>query len=193
MKFIYYWFFNIFLAFSLVVDGQLMDHNLEELLSLECDQPLVTLHIFSARTNPVWKMNITQNIRIKAVAKSMADNHDNKRSSNISNTRVMGYQGFSISCLDKKEVFIHGAMPIEKALLDSGRPYLSPTIVQYVSEHLGQDTSLVQYKSLNRINCDYVPIKGPDSVPIFNPRTDNGGCFITKQSKNNCYAYGKFK
>jgi hypothetical protein len=120
----------------------------------------------------------------------MVKDDDNHILSIKSTTRIMGYQGFSVSCSDDNEIFVHGVIPVEKELLESGRPYLSATIVHHVSEYLGQSVPMTTYKSLNLINCDRVPIKGPDSVPVYNPQTDNGGCFVMKQSKNNCYAYG---
>ncbi|CAF1419784.1 unnamed protein product, partial [Rotaria sordida] len=126
---------------------------------------------------------------MKSIASNMIKDYDNGTFSIKSTTRIMGYQGFSVSCSIDNEIFIHGVIPIEKKLLESGRAYLSPTIIRHVSEHIGESIVMTHYRSLTRINCDRVPIKGPDSVPVFNPQTDNGGCFITKQSKNNCYAY----
>ncbi|CAF2632657.1 unnamed protein product [Rotaria sp. Silwood2] len=126
---------------------------------------------------------------MKTIASKMVKDYDNHTSTIKSTTRIMGYQGFSITCSINNEIFVHGVIPIEKELLDSGRPYLSPAIIRHVTEHIGESIVMTHYRSLTRFNCDRVPIKGPDSVPVFNPQTDNGGCFITKQSKNNCYAY----
>ncbi|CAF1046866.1 unnamed protein product [Rotaria magnacalcarata] len=132
---------------------------------------------------------MTQKVNMKSIARKIVEYYDTHNSTTKSTTRVMGYQGFSVSCSEKNEIFVHGAAIIEKELLESGRPYLSSAIIHHVLENIGQTAPMNPYRSLNRINCDHVPIKGPDSVPVFNPRTDNGGCFITKQSKNNCYAY----
>ena len=61
-------------------------------------------------------------------------------------------------------------------------------------QHISEKTIFrTNSRNLVRINCNKVPIRGPDSVPAYNPYTDNGGCFITKQLKNNCYAYGNIK
>ena len=106
--------------------------------------------------------------------------------------RILGYQGFSISCLDDKEIFINGLFQLENLLLNSGLKYLSLDIINHIKEHLGESYPINISKRLISINCDHVPIKGPDNVPVYNPKTDNGGCFITRQSKNNCYAYGLF-
>jgi hypothetical protein len=191
------WSLILHLSFILIVDGQLMKPYLNDLLTLECNQPLVTLYIFSSQTNPTWKINITQIVNIKKIANKMVKNFDNETMPMKSSTRIMGYQGFSISCSDKNEIFIHGNIPIENELLESGRTYLSSTIVDHVREYIGQTSeyieqsmSIINDRNLVHINCNSVPIKGPDSVPVYNPQTDNGGCFITKQSTNNCYAYG---
>ena len=164
--------------------------NLNELLALDCNQPLVTLYIFSSRANPTWPVNMTQMVTVKNLATKIYKDFDNHTFPNQKTTRIMGYQGFSISCSINNEIFIHGIAPIEEELLNTGRPYLSSTIVEHVNENIGQYMSVINYKSLSRVNCHHVPIKGSDSVPIFNPQTDNGGCFITEQSQNNCYAYG---
>ena len=61
-----------------------------------------------------------------------------------------------------------------------------------MNKYLGQGSFQINERNSLGINCNNVPIKGPDSVPHYNPLTDNGGCFLTKQLKNNCYAYGNF-
>jgi len=43
---------------------------------------------------------------------------------------------------------------------------------------------------ITNTDCDKVPIVGPDSNPNYDPKTDDYGCFITKQYDNNCYNYG---
>jgi hypothetical protein len=173
-----------------MIDGQLTNRYLNDLLNLECNHPLVTLYIFSSQTNPTWKINITQIVNLKRITNKMVKNDDNHTMSIKSSTRIMGYQGFSVSCSDNDEIFVHGVISIENQLLNSGRSYLSENIVHHVNEYLGQSISVINYRSLSSINCNHVPIKGPDIVPVYSPLTDNGGCFVTKQSQNNCYAYG---
>jgi len=169
-----------------------MKSYLNDLLTLECNEPLITLYIFSSQTNPTWKMNITQIYHIKNLVNKRIKNSLNKQTINIHeySTRIMGYQGFSISCSDNNQIFIHGLIDIEKQLLESGKSYLSSSIIDHVNQFIGQTTFTINYRNLPKINCNIVPIKGPDNVPIYNPLTDNGGCFLTKQSSNNCYAYG---
>jgi hypothetical protein len=167
----------------------LTKEDLNKLIQLDCLNPSVTLHVFSAKPNPIWKINLKQINNIKSLVKESL-----KVSSSFQSTsRIMGYQGFTISCSKDNQIFIHGINSIEKSLLDSGQSYLSSTIIEHVKLHLGQSMSLNNSLSLTRINCDNVPIKGSDNVPTYNPQRGNGGCFIKKQSKNNCYAYGNTK
>lgn len=37
------------------------------------------------------------------------------------------------------------------------------------------------------VDCSHAV--GPDSVPVYNPTVDDGGCFVAHQSENNCYNY----
>ncbi|CAF0955034.1 unnamed protein product [Adineta steineri] len=150
---------------------------------------MVTLHVFSAKPNPFWMINIKQIIPMKNLVKKMLNDNE-KRLLPINSTRTVGYQGFTISCSSDNEIFIHGLNSLENQLLESGKSYLSKTIIEHVSENLGRSLISTNYTSLTRINCDLVPIKGSDKVPIFSPQTENGGCFVKKQSANNCYAYG---
>ena len=39
-------------------------------------------------------------------------------------------------------------------------------------------------------DCTKTPIVGPDTPPTFDVQNDDGGCFKTEQSHNNCYNYG---
>jgi len=102
----------------------------------------------------------------------------------------MGYQGLTVSCSADASVFIYGLYPAEHDLLITGRNHLSQSIVQHVKEHLGE----VMIDSIeipeNNVDCNKVPIMGPDTVPQYDPNSDDGGCFVKKQSENNCYAYG---
>ncbi len=89
----------------------------------------------------------------------------------------MVYQGFSISCSNDNQIFIHGIISLEKQLLNSGKFYLSSDVIDHVNQYFGQITisinSLHNRILFNNNNCNHVPIKGPDSVPNYNPLTDN--------------------
>ncbi|UJR15981.1 hypothetical protein I4U23_002900 [Adineta vaga] len=191
MKFIHCLLFSLFVSFSWTSDDQSSKEDLNDLLTLDCLHPSVTLHVFSAKPNPVWMINTTQIVNLKNVVKKILKEYDHRQLLPVNfTTRIMGYHGFTISCSAEKQIFVHGLTSLEKQLLNSGRLYLTPTIIRHVSEHLGRSIVLTKYVVLTRINCDHVPIKGSDKVPIYNPLTGNGGCFVKKQSKNNCYAYG---
>lgn len=165
-------FFNI-----LIIYGQT--------INFECINPYVTLHIYSSKLNPRWRINQTDVKLIQNFRKKVTESN--------SSTRIMGYQGFSLSCDEKNDIFIHQSIEIEKQLLQTGRSVLSKEIFNHVQNYLGQSNGISNnyMRNIPKINCNHVPIKGPDTVPIYNPLTDNGGCFITKQSNNNCYAYGE--
>jgi hypothetical protein len=168
-----------FLPFILII----INGELDKLFLLKCNDPLVTLYIYSSKINPSWKINLTK-----------LNYFENDQIEMKYSNRIMGYQGFSISCSNDDQIFIHGIISLEKQLLNSGKLYLSSDVIDHVNQYLGQTTISIN-SFHNRIlftnnNCNHVPIKGPDSVPNYNPLTDNGGCFITKQSINNCYAYG---
>ncbi|CAF1667907.1 unnamed protein product, partial [Adineta ricciae] len=191
MKFIYCLLFSLFISLSWASSDQSSKEDLTELLSLSCQTPSVTLHVFSTKLNPVWMINTTQIVNIKNVTKKILKEYDHRQLSPAnSTTRIMGYYGFTISCSPEKQIFIHGLTSLENYLLETGRSHLSPTILQHVREHLGRSIAVTKYVVLTRINCDRVPIKGSDKVPVYNPLKGNGGCFVKKQSKNNCYAYG---
>jgi hypothetical protein len=193
MKLVQFLLLNLLLSLPWIIDGQLTRNGLNDLLDFDCNQLSVTLHIFSAQLNPVWTVNIEQIVKIKSVARNILKDYDKNISlvkPTTTTTRIMGYHGFTISCSTDNEIFVHGIIPLENQLLESGRSFLSPTIIRHVSEYIGQSISLTNYTSLTRINCDHVPIKGSDKVPTYSPQTENGGCFVKKYSKNNCYAYG---
>jgi len=46
------------------------------------------------------------------------------------------------------------------------------------------------WRSQGDVDCNATPIRGPDTVPDFDLANDVGGCFLEKQSQNNCYNYG---
>lgn len=190
MSFIRCLLFGLFVSLSWAGDDQTSREDLTELLTFDCQQPTVTLHVFSAKSNPVWTINTTRVGKIKTVVRKILQANDRRLSSANGTTRIMGYHGFTISCSADKQLFIHGIASLENQLLDSARSHLSPTIIRHVSAHLGRSVLLTPHVTLTRVNCDHVPIKGSDKVPIYNPLTGNGGCFVKKQSRNNCYAYG---
>ena len=189
---------NLFVAgFVLCIlsltNGQFREEQLVKLQALECNEPSVTLHVFSGTSNPVWTISTKQLKRIKTTANKILSQTDDLTSLSKPTARVMGYQGFTISCSDNQYVFVNGLSSLEHLILLSGRRSLSKSVVQHVKEHVGEVMSdLINTESINA-GCDQVPIRGPDTVPKYDPKTDDDGCFISRQTENNCYAYGQSK
>lgn len=184
--------FGFLLTLLSITSGQFNKDQLTKLQALECDEPSITLHVFSGTPNPVWKINGKKLAKIKKVAYAALYNSDNITLSKPT-TRVMGYQGFTISCSSDKYVFVHGLSPLEHLLLVGGRRYLLASIVRHVKDHVGEIMSDITDIEPSNAGCNEVPIKGPDTVPKYDPKTDDDGCFVQRQTENNCYAYGKKK
>lgn len=181
------------LCLSSLTNGQFREEQLIKLQGLECDEPSVTLHIFSGTSDPVWKINRKQFNRIKTTAQKIVSKTEDFSLLSKPTTRVMGYQGFTISCSSNQYVFVNGLSSLERLILISGRYSLSKSVLYHVKDHVGEVMSdLTSIESINA-ECNQVPIKGPDTVPKYDPRTDDDGCFIDRQTENNCYAYGKYR
>ncbi|UJR34143.1 hypothetical protein I4U23_021550 [Adineta vaga] len=181
-------YFVCFLSLLFVSYGQFNQDHLTKLQALNCIEPTITLHIFSGTPNPTWKIDIKQLLHIKKTAYDTLVSSNNTFSK--STTRIMGYQGFTISCSADQYVFVHGLSPLEHLLLIGGRRHLSASITHHVKNHLGEIMSDITDIVPENAECSHVPIKGPDTVPAYDPKTDDNGCFVTKQTENNCYAYG---
>ncbi|CAF4464360.1 unnamed protein product, partial [Adineta steineri] len=100
--------------------------HLTKLQGLECNEPSITLHVFSGTPNPVWKIDIKQLTQIKKLAYETLFNNNDNNNTLLSKptTRVMGYHGFTISCSSNQYVFVNGLSPIENLLLLGGRRHL---------------------------------------------------------------------
>ena len=178
------------LVLLIILINKLNGEMINELSLIECLNPIVTLHIYSSQLNPKWIINQTQIQFMRNLSKQSSKTNQNNSKRINSFERIMGYQGFSLKCSDKNEIFLSENIQLEKELLKTGQSYLSLELINHINKFIGQTKSFNSLRNIPRINCNNVPIKGPDSVPLYNPFTDNGGCFITKQLINNCYAYG---
>ncbi|CAF2983555.1 unnamed protein product [Rotaria sp. Silwood2] len=183
--------FGFLLRLLPTTSGQFNKDHLTKLQALECDEPSITLHVFSGTPNPVWKININQLARIKKLAYESLYQNNNVTLLSKPTTRIMGYQGFTVSCSSDKHVFVHGLSPLEHLLLFGGRRYLSASVVRHVKDHVGEIMSDITRIESDNADCNHVPIVGPDTVPEYDPKTDDEGCFIKRQTDNNCYAYGR--
>jgi len=190
MIFNYLFFFAVCLSLLSITSGQFNKDHLTKLQALKCDEPSITLHVFSGTSNPVWKINTKQLTAIKKFAYETLYHSDNLTLLSKPTTRIMGYQGFTISCSSDEYVFINGLSPLEHLILLGGRRYLSSSVIRHVKDHVGEIMSDITDINPNNAECGKVPIKGPDTVPVYDPKKDDDGCFITRQSENNCYAYG---
>ncbi|CAF1285823.1 unnamed protein product [Adineta steineri] len=181
-----------FVCLLSITNGQFNKEHLTKLQGLECNEPSITLHVFSGTPNPVWKIDIKQLTQIKQLAYETLFNNNDNNNTLLSKptTRVMGYHGFTISCSSNQYVFVNGLSPIENLLLLGGRRHLSASIIHHVKDHLGEIMSEITSIQSDNADCNHVPIKGTDAVPVYDPKTDDNGCFVTKESSNNCYAYG---
>ena len=179
------------LSLLTIVNSQFTEEKLPQLHALACDQPSITLHVFSGTADPTWTINGKQLSKIKALTNQTLRRAANGAVFHRHTSRVMGYHGFTIRCSPENSVFIHGIFPLEQMLLRAGRRYLQASVTRHVKEHLGDVVSGITENSTNNADCNSVPIKGPDTVPKYDPNSDDSGCFVKKQSENNCYAYGK--
>jgi len=173
-----------------IINGQFNNDHLTKLEALQCKEPSITAHVFSGTPNPVWKINIRYLTKIKKIAHDTLHSSKNVALLSKPTTRIMGYQGFTISCSSDKYVFINGLSPLEHLLLRGGRRYLPGSVVRHVKDHVGEIMAEIPDIEPNNADCIKVPIKGPDTVPEYDPKSDDEGCFIKKQTENNCYAYG---
>ena len=171
--------------------AQFTKEHLSTLDVLTCDEPSITLHVFSGTSDPSWTISKQALNQFKSLTREVLLRAENTTVFHRSTTRVMGYHGFTIRCSADASVFMHGLYPAERQLLASGRKHLAPSVLQHVKEHLGEVMAGLTESQENNADCNKVPITGPDTVPQYAPNTDDGGCFVKKQSENNCYAYGK--
>jgi hypothetical protein len=184
-----YLFFGFLLSLLLITNGQFTKEHLTKLQALECNEPAITLHVFSGTPNPVWKIDLKQLNKIKKAAYETLY-HNNVTLLSKPTTRVMGYQGFTISCSSDNYIFVNGLSPLEHLLLLGGRRSLSASVLRHVKDHIGEIMSDINDIKPDNADCNHVPIKGPDTVPKYDPKSDDDGCFVKKQTENNCYAYG---
>jgi hypothetical protein len=190
MIFSYLFSFGFCLSLLSITSGQFNKDGLRKLQALECNEPSITLHVFSGTPNPVWKINAKELATIKTIAYEILYHSNNLGLLSKPTTRVMGYQGFTISCSSDKYVFINGLSPLEHLILLGGRDYLPASVINHVEDHAGEIMSEITDIEPSNAECGKVPIRGPDTVPKYDPETDDDGCFIKKQTENNCYAYG---
>jgi len=119
----------------------------------------------------------------------------------------LGYRGFDMN-LDGLEFAVYNHALLELTLLAAGmrQGAISPSVAAHVTEEIERVTQLRVSGAIDKLikefprqptpapgtrdQCSDTPIRGPDNATVYDPRTDCRGCFITRQTDNNCYAYG---
>jgi len=125
----------------------------------------------------------------------------------------MGYKGYRIFSTDANVAvrYIKAAPEAELYLLENFKPIISETVHAHVVDTIsksvynlnkeqaikmltygGENSGFLKSKKqkLNANACEKTPIVGPDDIPVYDPDTDDQGCFETMQYDNNCYNYG---
>jgi len=124
----------------------------------------------------------------------------------------MGYQGFLLNYLSESEdnsvqTIIKGATEAELYLLELLKGSIPKQVVDHIMEQIslnaggngeGKALKFLELRALNEastnsssnFDCTKTPIRGSDSIPTYDPDTDDDGCFETEQYNNNCYNYG---
>jgi hypothetical protein len=151
----------------------LCSHKTEETYEIE-------LVIFSGSPNPVFSISITDYIKLNL---NMSNTHKPKQ-----NAKVMGYKGLRIKHLNSHII----AEPYaELYFLNLIKDQISIEIYNHINQRILTEYEFgIKQKHENIFNeeCEG-PIVGPDTVPDFNPKVDDNGCFITRKWENNCYNY----
>uniref|UniRef100_A0A0G4GJH7 Uncharacterized protein n=1 Tax=Chromera velia CCMP2878 TaxID=1169474 RepID=A0A0G4GJH7_9ALVE len=70
-----------------------------------------------------------------------------------------------------------------KSLFEEEKVSQSPRPIPYLKRNIKRER-------FEKDVCDETPIRGPDSIPDFDPATDDNGCFKKRCGYNNCYNYG---
>jgi len=120
-------------------------------------------------------------------------------------SRVLGYRGFVVSCLNDRRGRLIANLPhFEVFLASAARPYLRPSVQEHIMKTIPHPQvlstdpdydvtwlvgpSTAAQKALDQ--CDQLPVVGPNLPPVYDPDTDDDGCFTIHQMDNNCYNYG---
>jgi hypothetical protein len=151
--------------------------------ALRCSNGVnVTLRVYSSSADPVHELSASDCQKVVAVANE----------TDVTCARV-GYSGFVVHAATTLFIAPGSSRVLETYLL--ARFQVPQSVKRHVSAALSlSDPCLPLWRSTqshSRISdtCK-APIRGPDSPPVYDPQTDDSGCFITEQSKNNCYNYG---
>lgn len=141
----------------------------------------ITLNVFSGVSDPTWTLSARQVVRMKGLL--AAHQMDTRL------RHIMGYTGFTVD-----GATIRGSPIVEQYLLSTApAKLLSAAVIEHVRTRIGESVvgrpvfDDLRVEKNNSGSCDHVV--GPDTVPQYNPSSDDGGCFEIECSNNNCYNY----
>ncbi len=151
---------------------------------------IVAMHVFSSTVDPTWTLSSEQLDTLRHAFPS-AECSESLRYPSV------GYQGFSINGNKVK-----GCPQLERFLLSTCTVSLKPQVTAYVASQLDLITAASSSTSLSAVAIESMllplaprprdpalPIRGPDTVPVYDPKDDVQGHFVSHQTENNCYNY----
>lgn len=165
--------------------------------------------MFSGTRNPVFQLSGSQ--RNSFCDAIIAEHKMNRSLASLPSCRVLGFTGFKAcvpDVLGSKEscYLLRGAgETIDNMLLayaaEHAQTLMSPEVYSHIFEELvrlrelGGDKQCLYEPAVlfpsHEDKCS-VAVHGPDDPTKvhFDPQTDDSGCFVIRQSDNNCYDYG---
>jgi hypothetical protein len=153
---------------------------------------VVVMHVFSATADPSWTLSPSQLDELRSSIPSV------ECSASLRYPNV-GYQGFTINGNKVK-----GCPQLERVLLSTCPISLKPQVIAYVTSQLHDISAASANTHLSPSSIDSflqpsaraprpvapsLPVRGPDTVPVYDPKNDVQGHFISHQTENNCYNY----
>lgn len=139
----------------------------------------------------------TANPRLELTGEARASLCDRLKSSAeaVPTCRVLGFTGWRI-CSEEACIVSRGQAAVDEVLLAAGESVLPEAVLAHVQEETQRLLSAnddCQEPADAPSNGDCTgPVIGPDdpNQVHYDVKNDDGGCFVTKQSENNCYDYG---
>mmetsp|Transcript_62386 Transcript_62386/g.115806 ORF Transcript_62386/g.115806 Transcript_62386/m.115806 type:complete len:320 (-) Transcript_62386:80-1039(-) len=153
-------------------------------------QHTVEALVFSGTSNPTVQLTSAQTTALCEVL-------DTSRPA-AQTCRVLGFTGWRVCSSQTCEVLL-GQPAVDDVLLDAFSNQLSRDVeshIQEVSSKLNSShdecRSLQSFDNIVPASSDCTaPVVGPDDPKkvMYDPQTDDRGCFVKKQGENNCYDY----
>ena len=149
------------------------------------DEVVVTLQVYSSELNPQWTLTGEEAANVR----SLITNKNNPSGL----YHIMGYVGFEIN----NNVIVRNNMEAEMYLLTTvPQGLINDDVYDHILKRiLNQHADIARHYSFPavhysgpRTDCD--DVVGPDSVPSYDPETDDSGCFLARAGDNNCYNSG---